>query len=295
MKVGFIGLGIMGKPMAKNLLKAGYEVFAFDIFDSHVKDVGADGAVECNSIQQVAEACRTIITMLPNSPNVKDAVLGDGGIAYFAQKGSLIIDMSSIAPNASKEMASELKKKGIRMIDAPVSGGEGGAIAGTLSIMVGGLEEDFLEAKPLFEVLGNGGNLVGPIGSGNTCKLANQIMVAVNLAGGAEALTLAEMAGADVEKVFNAIKDGFAGSNAMNARGPKMLKDDYKPGFKIDLHWKDLNNVLDTGYLSGSPLPLTMQVQSMFNYLRAGGDGVSDHSALKKYYNKIAGLSDKKD
>lgn len=295
MKVGFIGLGIMGKPMAKNLLKAGYEVFAYDIFDSPVKEVGADGAVECNSIQQVAEACRTIITMLPNSPNVKAAVLGDGGIAYFAQKGALIIDMSSIAPNASKEMSSELKKRGIRMIDAPVSGGEGGAIAGTLSIMVGGLEEDFLEAKPLFEVLGNGGNLVGPIGSGNTCKLANQIMVAVNLAGGAEALTLAEMAGADVEKVFNAIKDGFAGSNAMNARGPKMLKDDYQPGFKIDLHWKDLNNVLDTGYLSGSPLPLTMQVQNMFNYLRAGGDGVSDHSALKKYYNKIAGIADKKD
>ncbi|MPN55742.1 2-hydroxy-3-oxopropionate reductase [bioreactor metagenome] len=153
--------------------------------------------------------------------------------------------------------------------------------------MVGGTDKDYAEAKPLFDVLGNGGNLVGPIGSGNVCKLANQIMVAVNLAGGAEALSLAEKAGADVEKVFNAIKDGFAGSNAMNARGPKMLKEDYAPGFRIDLHWKDLNNVLETGYLTGAPLPLTIQVQNMFNYLRAGGDGVSDHSALIKYYKEI--------
>lgn len=292
MKVGFIGLGIMGKPMAKNLLKAGYEVYAYDIFEAAVKELGAAGAVECKSIQQVTEACTTIITMLPNSPQVKSVILEKGGIAGFAEKGTLIIDMSSIAPDASKEIEAELKKKGIRMIDAPVSGGEGGAIAGTLSIMVGGADADYMEAKPLFEVLGNGGNLVGPIGSGNVCKLANQIMVAVNLAGGAEALTLAEMAGANVEKVFNAIKDGFAGSNAMNARGPKMLKDEYAPGFRIDLHWKDLNNVLETGYSSGSPLPLTMQVQNMFNYLRADGDGVSDHSALKKYYNKIAGLRD---
>lgn len=286
MKVGFIGLGIMGKPMAKNLIKAGYEVYAYDIIDKNVQDLGADGAVECKSIYQVAEACTTIITMLPNSPHVKSAILGDGGIAEAAEKGTLIIDMSSIAPDISKEIDSELKKKGIRMIDAPVSGGEGGAIAATLSIMVGGADEDYAEAKPLFEVLGNGGNLVGPIGSGNVCKLANQIMVAANLAGGAEALNLAEMAGADVEKVFNAIKDGFAGSNAMNARGPKMLKEDYAPGFRIDLHWKDLNNVLETGYLTGAPLPLTLQVQNMFNYLRADGDGMSDHSALIKYYKK---------
>jgi len=289
-KVGFIGLGIMGKPMAKNLVKAGYEVHAFDLVEKRVKELGAAGAVECKTIQQVAEACKTIITMLPNSPHVKSAVLGEGGIAHFAEKGTLIIDMSSIAPDTSKEIYTELKKKGIRMIDAPVSGGEGGAIAGSLSIMVGGDDADYAEAKPLFEVLGNGGVLVGPIGSGNVCKLANQIMVAVNLAGGAEALTLAEKAGADVEKVFNAIKDGFAGSNAMNARGPKMLENDYSPGFRIDLHWKDLNNVLDTGYITGSPLPLTIQVQNMFNYLRAAGDGGSDHSALKKYYNKLAGI-----
>lgn len=290
MKVGFIGLGNMGKPMAINLVKAGYEVYAYDLFEAPIKELQEAGAIGCDSIQKVAEACSTIITMLPNSPHVKSCVLDEGGIAQYAAKGSFIIDMSSIAPGASKEIAAVLKEKEIRMIDAPVSGGVGGAVAGTLAIMVGGEESDYLEAKPLFDIMGNGGNLVGPIGSGNICKLANQIMVAVNLAGVAEALMLAKVAGADVEKVFEAVKDGFAGSAALSARGPKMLSDDYSPSFRIDLHWKDLNNVLETGYSVGSPLPLTQDVQTMFNYLRAAGDGGCDHSALMKYYEKSTGL-----
>jgi len=291
MRIGFIGLGIMGKPMAVNLVKAGYEVYAYDLFEAPIKELAAAGAVGCDSIRRVAEACSTIITMLPNSPHVKTCVLGDDGILKYAKENLFLIDMSSIAPDASKEIAAVLKEKNMRMLDAPVSGGQGGAVAGTLSIMVGGEEKDYLEAKPLFEVMGNGGKLVGPIGSGNTCKLANQIMVAANLAGGAEALMLAKMAGADVQKVYDAIKDGFAGSNAMTARGPKMLSGDFSPSFRIDLHWKDLNNVLDTGYLAGAPMPITQQVQVMFNYLRAAGDGGCDHSALMKYYEKLTGVT----
>lgn len=288
MNVGFIGLGIMGGPMATQLVKNGFNVFVYDLLPDHVKELEAIGATGCKSYKEMAENCSVVITMLPNWPHVEAALLGEDGIAAHIAKGSLIIDCSSVAPDASRRICGKLNEMGLRMLDAPVSGGHGGAVAGTLSIMVGGSEEDYLEAKPLFDAMGNGGLLIGDIGAGNVCKLANQIMVAANLAGGAEALTLAKRAGVDVNVVWDAIKDGFAGNNSMNARAVKMLTGDFTASFAVDIHWKDLNNVLDTGFACGAPTPITLQVQNMFNYLRAGGDGKCDHSALYKYYSEFS-------
>lgn len=293
-KICFIGLGIMGKPMAKNLIKAGYSLQVYDIVESAVKEVADAGAKGCSSIKEAVEECDTIITMLPNSPHVKSVVLDEGGVAENAEKGALLIDMSSIAPSASKEIHDELAKKGIRMIDAPVSGGEPKAIDGSLAIMVGGEQKDFEEAMDLFNVMGSSAVLVGPIGSGNTCKLTNQIIVALNIAAVSEGLMLAKRAGADAEKVFNAIKGGLAGSTVMNAKAPMMLEGNFKPGFKIDLHIKDLTNALDTGHFTNTPLPLTAEVMQMMQVLKIDGEGQSDHSALMKYYEKLTGTEVRK-
>ncbi len=287
--VGFIGLGIMGKPMAINLVRAGYEVYGYDLIKDAVEDLKNVGGIGCQSIREVAERSRTIIIMLPNSPHVRQAVLGEGGIAQYATAGTLIVDMSSIAPAAAKEIASALAPKGIRMIDAPVSGGEPKAIDGTLAIMVGGAEEDFLEARPLFDVLGSSAVHIGALGSGNTCKLANQVIVALNIAALSEGLMLARKAGADPARVFDAIKGGLAGSTVMNAKAPMMLSGNFKPGFKIDLHIKDLMNALDTGYQTGAPLPLSALVMQMLQTLHQDGFGQSDHSTLARYYEKLAG------
>lgn len=288
-KIGFIGLGIMGYHMSGNLAKAGYEVLAYDIVPAAVERAAANGCKPCKSIREVVEGCDEVITMLPNSPHVKAVVLGEEGILQYAKQGMLIIDMSSIAPAASSEMEAECAKRGVRMIDAPVSGGEPKAANGTLAIMVGGKEEDFQQAKPYFDVMGDSAVLVGPIGSGNTCKLTNQIIVAVNIAALGEGLMLAQRAGADPEKVFNAIKGGLAGSTVMDAKAPMMLDGNFKPGFKIDLHIKDLGNALDTGYFTGTPLPLTAEVMQMLQVLKADGFGQEDHSALLKYYEKLTG------
>lgn len=293
-KIGFIGLGIMGYHMSGNLAKAGYEVLAYDIIPAAVERAAANGCKPCKSIREAVEGCDEVITMLPNSPHVKSVVLGEDGILQYAPKGMLIIDMSSIAPAASIEMEAECAKRGVRMIDAPVSGGEPKAADGTLAIMVGGKEEDFQQAKPYFDVMGDSAVLVGPIGSGNTCKLTNQIIVAVNIAALGEGLMLAQRAGADPEKVFNAIKGGLAGSTVMNAKAPLMLEGKFKPGFKIDLHIKDLGNALDTGYFTGTPLPLTAEVMQMLQVLKADGCGQEDHSALLKYYEKLTGTEVRK-
>lgn len=287
-KVGFIGLGIMGKPMAKNLLSAGYEVYCYDLNREAVRELTGFGAVGCGSIREVAEGCKTIVTMLPNSPHVKTVTLGEGGIAQYAAPGTLVVDMSSIAPAASQEIARELKEKGIRLIDAPVSGGEPKAVDGTLAIMAGGDEQDFNEARPIFEVLGASAVLVGDIGSGNTCKLANQVIVALNIAALSEGLLLAKAAGADPERVFQAIKGGLAGSTVMNAKAPMMLAGNFQPGFRVDLHIKDLMNALDTGYDCGAPLPLSALVMQMLQMLHNDGGGQLDHSALALYYEKLA-------
>lgn len=291
MTIGFIGLGIMGKPMVRNLLKAGYEVRAYDIIPEAVANVVESGAIGCSSIAEAVAGCPVVITMLPNSPHVKTAVLGEGGVMENVPAGTLVIDMSSIAPGASKEICAALNAKGIRMLDAPVSGGEPKAIDGTMAIMVGGDEKDFEEALPIFKVLGGSYTLVGPIGSGNTCKLTNQIIVAVNIAALAEGLMLARRAGTDPEKVFNAIAGGLAGSTVMNAKAPMMLADNFKPGFRIDLHIKDLNNALETGESFDSPLPLTQMVQDALRELSANGDGSLDHSGLLKYYEVRTGCS----
>ncbi|MBN1624141.1 MAG: 2-hydroxy-3-oxopropionate reductase [Clostridia bacterium] len=289
-KIGFIGLGIMGKPMCRNLLKAGYVLYVYDIVQASVDEITASGANACASISEVAENCNIIITMLPNSPQVKEVVMGKGGIIENASKGTLVVDMSSIAPLASKECEAALKEAGMRMIDAPVSGGEPKAIEGTLSIMCGGEQSDFDEAKPLFEVMGGSSVLTGAIGSGNMTKLANQIIVAVNIAAMGEALTLAVKAGVDPELVFNAIRGGLAGSTVLEAKVPMVLDRNFKPGFKIDLHIKDLKNVVETANELKSPIFLTTQVLQMMQVLSGEGEGGNDHGGIARFYEKLAGI-----
>lgn len=288
MKIGFVGLGIMGKPMSKNLLKAGYDLLVYDIVTAAVEEVVAAGAKSAPSPKAVAEQCDFIITMLPNSPHVKTVVCGDNGILEGAKPGTLIVDMSSIAPLASQEIYECCKAKGVEMLDAPVSGGEPKAIDGTLSIMVGGKKEYFEKAYDVLTKMGASVVLCGSVGAGNTTKLANQIIVALNIAAVAEAFTLSTKAGVDPELVFNAIKGGLAGSTVMNAKVPMILAGNFNPGFKIDLHIKDLNNALDTGHGVGASLPLTASVMEMMQWLRKEGCGQNDHSALAKYYESLA-------
>ncbi|MDR1907945.1 MAG: 2-hydroxy-3-oxopropionate reductase [Holosporales bacterium] len=290
MKIGFVGLGIMGKPMAMNLIKAGNEVIAYDIVGGNVAEVVKNGARFVPTCKMVAEQCQVIITMLPNSPHVKTAVLGKNGLLEGTAPGTILIDMSSIAPAVSREIERECALKGVKMIDAPVSGGEPKAIDGTLSIMVGGNKDVFELVKDDI-LLKMGASVVycGEIGAGNTTKLANQIVVACNIAACAEAFTLAKKAKVDPKLVFEAIRGGLAGSVVMDAKVPMMLAGTYKPGFKIDLHIKDLANALDAAHETGSPAPLTAIVMEMMQTLRADGNGQDDHSGLAKYYAKVSG------
>lgn len=288
MKIGLIGLGIMGKPMAKNILKAGYDLTVFDLNEDLVAEVVAAGAKKAASAKEIGASCDVILTMLPNSPHVKSVMLGEGGVIESIRAGATFIDMSSINPIASQEIAQELAKKGVRMLDAPVSGGEPKAIDGTLSFMVGGPQEVFDEFKPLLETMGASVVRCGNIGAGNTTKLANQVIVALNIAAVSEAFMLAEKAGVEPQLVFEAIKGGLAGSTVMNAKAPMIMEGNFKPGFKIDLHIKDLNNALETGHSVGAPLPMTASAMEMLQTLRADGCGQDDHSAIAKYYEKIA-------
>ncbi|MFA5447685.1 MAG: 2-hydroxy-3-oxopropionate reductase [Sphaerochaeta sp.] len=289
MKIGFIGLGIMGKPMAKNLLKAGYEVVCYSRTQTDIDDVVAAGAEAGTSSADVARQVDLVITMLPNSPEVKSVVLGEEGILEGAREGLIVVDMSSIAPLASQEIAAACALKGVRLLDAPVSGGEPKAIDASLAIMVGGDLDLFEEVKEILLVMGGSAVHCGPIGAGNTTKLANQIIVALNIAAVAEAFTLVRKAGVDPSLVFDAIKGGLAGSTVMNAKAPMMMDSNFKPGFKIDLHIKDLANALDTGHQVGSPLPLTALAREMMETLHADGYGGDDHSALARYYAKVSG------
>jgi 2-hydroxy-3-oxopropionate reductase len=288
-KVGFIGLGIMGKPMSKNLLKAGYALTVFDLNQAAVEEVVACGAASAANGAAVAAQSDVVITMVPNSPHVKAAVMGPGGVLEGAKPGLILVDMSSIAPLASQEIAKACAEKGVLMLDAPVSGGEPKAIDGTLSIMVGGDKAVFDQVYDMLMVMGASAVHCGDIGAGNTTKLANQVIVALNIAAVSEAFMLAKKAGVDPEKVFDAIKGGLAGSTVMNAKVPMILEGNFKPGFKIDLHIKDLNNALETGHGVGSPLPLTAQVMEMLQTLHADGCGQDDHSGIAKYYAKITG------
>ncbi len=290
MKLGFIGLGIMGKPMAKNLLKAGHELVVYDIVTKNVEDVVQAGAVAANSGKEVAQQCKIVITMLPNSPHVKTAVMGDNGILEGAVEGSIIVDMSSIAPLASQEICKACQEKGVKMLDAPVSGGEPKAIDGSLSIMVGGDQKVFNEVYDFLMALGASAVHCGDIGAGNITKLANQVVVALNIAAVSEAFMLSTKAGVDPEKVFHAIRGGLAGSTVMNAKIPMIMERNFKPGFKLELHIKDLNNALETGHSVGAPLPMTSAVMEMLQVLHANGSGADDHSAIAKYYEKLADL-----
>lgn len=288
-KVGFIGLGIMGMPMARNLMKAGYSLVVFNRSAGKMDTLAKEGAEKAASVGELAAECSTIITMLPNSPDVKDICLMKGGIRDSAKPGTLVIDMTSGAPGDSLEISAELLKKGIHFLDAPVSGGEPMAIDGTLAIMAGGSEEDFARAKPYFSVLGKSAALVGPVGSGNTCKLTNQVIVALNIAALSEGLMLAKLAGADVEKVVGAIQGGLAGSKVMDAKAPMILADNFKPGFKIDLQIKDLKNAMDTGRIYNVPLPQTEKILRVLQHLAEEGNGSCDHSGIAKYYEELAG------
>ena len=276
MKVGFIGLGIMGKPMSKNLIKAGYSLVVADRNPDAIADVIAAGAETASSAKAIAEQCDVIITMLPNSPHVKEVALGEGGIIEGAKPGLVVIDMSSIAPLASREISEALKAKGVDMLDAPVSGGEPKAIDGTLSVMVGG-------DKAIFSVVHT-----GEIGAGNVTKLANQVIVALNIAAMSEALSLATKAGVNPDLVYQAIRGGLAGSTVLDAKAPMVMDRNFKPGFRIDLHIKDLANALDTSHGVGAQLPLTAAVMEMMQALRADGLGTADHSAIACYYEKLA-------
>lgn len=288
MKVGFIGLGIMGKPMSKNLLKAGYELVVFDFNKDAVKEVTECGAVSAASGREVAEQCGVVITMVPNSPHVRAAVLGEDGVADGAKPGTVLIDMSSIDPTESKAIGAELAKKGIDMLDAPVSGGEPKAIDGTLSVMVGGKKELFDKYYDMLMVMAGSVVYVGELGSGNVAKLANQIVVAVNIAAVSEALTFAKKAGTDPELVYQAIRGGLAGSTVMDAKAPMMLGRNFKPGFRIELHIKDLNNALNAAHAISSPVPLTGQLMEIMQGLKADGYEKKDHASIVKYYEKIA-------
>ncbi len=289
--IGFIGLGIMGKPMAKNLLKAGYGLVVYNRSSEAVEELVSLGAQRAQSCSETAQKCNGLLfTMLPNSPDVKEVMLGSGGVLEGAGKGLIVIDNSSITPLAAQEVYSAAKQAGVRYIDAPVSGGEPKAKDGTLAIMAGGDEEVFEMVEDILLVLGSSAVYCGESGSGNTTKLANQIIVALNIAAVSEAFVLAQKAGVDSQKVFDAIKGGLAGSTVMNAKVPLILDGDFKPGFRIDLHIKDLQNALDTAHEKGVPVPLTAGVMEIMQSLKAEGRAKEDHGGLIQYYEKIAGV-----
>lgn len=294
MKVGFIGLGIMGKPMSKNLLKAGYELVVMDKNQAAVDEVVAAGAKAADTPKAVAEQVDIIITMLPNSPHVKEVVLGENGVIDGAKKGAVVVDMSSIAPLVSREIAQKLAEKGIEMLDAPVSGGEPKAIDGTLSVMVGGPKEIFDKCYDVMKAMAGSVVLTGDVGAGNVTKLANQVIVALNIAAMSEALVLATKAGVNPELVYEAIKGGLAGSTVLNAKAPLVMDRKFNPGFRINLHIKDLNNVLETSHEIGVPLPLTAAVMEMMQALKVDGMGDLDHGALVRHYEKLANVEVKR-
>ena len=281
--LGFVGLGIMGRPMMNNLLKAGHKVVAYTRNSKTLDASVAAGADRAASNHEVGQRASVIFTMLPDGPEVEAVVLGPGGILEGSKPGALIVDMSSINPLVSQKIGAACSAKGVDFADAPVSGGEPKAIEGTLAIMVGASPEVFARAEPLLKCMGSTVTLTGPIGAGNTTKLANQIMVACNIAAMGEALALATRCGLDPEVVFNAVKGGLAGSAVLNAKGPMLIARNFKPGFKIQLHQKDLRNALQTAEANKMFLPLTSIVQQMLLSLMGDGKGEFDHSAIATF------------
>ncbi|GFK92850.1 2-hydroxy-3-oxopropionate reductase [Fundidesulfovibrio magnetotacticus] len=290
LRVGFIGLGIMGKPMAKNILKGGFPLTVTSRTRSAVDELAAAGAKAAATPAEVAAASDVVITMLPNSPEVRQVVLGPGGVAEGAAPGLVLADMSSIAPLAVREIAAELAAKGVGMVDAPVSGGEPKAVEGTLAVMAGGAQADFERCLPVLQTMAATVTHVGEAGAGNVAKLANQIMVAGNIAAMSEALVLAAKAGVGPDVVHKAIRAGLAGSTAFDAKAPLVMDGKFDPGFRIRLHAKDLGNVLETSHALGVPLPLTAQLMEVMQGLMASGLGDADHGALIRHWEKLAGV-----
>ena len=291
MKIGFIGLGIMGRPMAKNLVKAGYDLTVYDLNEEAVADLVSCGARAADSSREASLEAEVVITMVPNSPQVREVVLGKDGMAEGASEGTVLIDMSSIDPRESRSIGMELKKYGIEMMDAPVSGGEPKAIEGTLSVMVGGRRELFDRYYDMLMVMAGSVVYVGKLGAGNVAKLANQIIVAVNIAAVSEALTFAKKAGTDPELVYQAIRGGLAGSTVLDAKAPMMFRGDFKPGFRIELHIKDLGNAINAAHAVSSPVLMTGQLMEIMQALKADGLEKKDHSCIVKYYEKISNVT----
>jgi 2-hydroxy-3-oxopropionate reductase len=279
-KVGFIGLGIMGKPMARNLMSAGYELTVHNRSPKKAEELGEEGATLAASPREVAEKSAVVITMLPDSPDMERAVAGESGVLEGLAEGSLLVDMSTISPVVTEELAAAVKEKGAAMLDAPVSGGDVGAIEGTLSIMAGGEEKDFERARPLFEVMGETVIHVGPSGAGQVAKAANQIVVALTIEAVSEALVLGSKGGVDPVKLLDVLGGGLAANKVMEVKREKFLSGDFSPGGKVEFHHKDLGIALATARELGVALPATALVAEMFAALRAKGRASWDHSAL---------------
>lgn len=294
MNIGFVGLGIMGRPMAKNLLKAGHTLVVYDIVAASVDDVVAAGAQAAGSAADAAARSELTITMLPDGPDVEAAVLGPAGVLEGAQPGSIIVDMSSINPVSAQKVGAACAEKGVQFLDAPVSGGEPKAVDGTLAIMVGGDAATFAKVEPVLKAMGSSATLTGPVGAGNVTKLANQIMVACNIAAMGEALVLATKAGLDPEVVFNAVKGGLAGSTVLNAKAPMVIGRNFKPGFRIRLHQKDLRNALLAAESLKVSLPFTALVQQVLVSSMNNGRGDLDHSAIVNTIEDMAQCQVKK-
>ena len=295
-KIGFVGLGIMGKPMALNLIEAGFQLTVHSRSRPPVDALVAEGARAAGSPRACAEGMDAVVTMLPDSPDSQEVILGKDGVIEGAERGALVIDMSSIAPAVSQELGGACDSKGVEFLDAPVSGGEPGAVAGTLAIMVGGKPEAFERAGPIFEAVGKSFVLCGGYGAGNTTKLANQIIVAANIEAVSEALILVRRAGLDPTVVLEAIRGGLAGSAVLNAKGPMMIEGNFAPGFRLRLHQKDLANALRTARELSVPLPVSSLVQQMIGALVNTDRGDRDHSAIANFIEDMAGhtISDSK-
>jgi 2-hydroxy-3-oxopropionate reductase len=288
--IGFIGLGIMGKPMARNLAKAGYDLVIYNRSRDDVDTLLAEGDEfqAAASPREVAERTKAIITMLPDSPDVRDVVFGENGLLPAIDKGHLLIDMSTIAPATAVEVDAALRERDARALDAPVSGGDKGAIAGTLSIMVGGDDGDFHRAMPLFEAMGKTIVHVGGAGAGQIVKACNQVVVAINYAAVSEALVLGAKAGVNPEKIVEVLSGGLAASRVLELKGPSMVAHQFEPGFRVDLHRKDLGIARSTATENSAPIPVTAVVSQLFEAAAAAGKGDRDHSALVTVYEELA-------
>jgi 2-hydroxy-3-oxopropionate reductase len=288
MKVGFVGLGIMGRPMALNLMNGGHELFVYGkrTLPAEIKE---KGATVCGTLKEVAERAEIVIAIVPDTPDVEDVLFGADGVAAGLSKGKTVVDMSSISPIATKEFAKKINGLGCDYLDAPVSGGEVGAKAASLTIMVGGPQAAFDRVKPLFELMGKNITLVGGNGDGQTTKVANQIIVALTIEAVGEALLFASRAGADPAKVRQALMGGFASSRILEVHGERMVKRSFDPGFRIELHQKDLNLALSAARSLGLSLPNTATCQELFNAAKAHGGAAWDHSGMVKVLELLAG------